>query len=242
MLSGLYSAATGMNSAAAQHEVIARNLAHANVPGFRRSVVVSQTFESAMEEARQAHILRESWGVADAAIQTDFGAGALQYTESPLDLAIQGDGFFEVAGPDGPLYTRSGTFHRNEAGELVTAEGLALQGNGGPVVIPPEISNTEISIGRDGTVSARGQQFGQINLTRFADPLALQQAGATLFSADGTFGEQAEGQIIQGARELSNVSAVEELIAMIAGLRHYEASQRALRSISDAVAQNTRPA
>jgi flagellar basal body rod protein FlgG len=241
MLSGLYSAATGMNASAAQHEVIARNLAHANVPGFRRSVMVSQTFESAMDDARQEQVEREQWGVAEAAVRTDFGAGTIQYTQQPLDLAISGEGFFELAGPNGPLYTRNGVFHLNEGGELVSSDGLVLQGDGGPVVIPPEISLQEVSIGRDGTVSARGTQIGQITLVQFADTTGLQQEGATLFSAQGTAGEAGTGEIIQGARELSNVSAVEELIAMIAGLRHYEASQRALRSISDAVAQNTRP-
>lgn len=241
MLSGLYSAATGMNASAAQHEIIARNLAHANVPGFRRSVMVSQTFESALTDARKAQVNREAWGVAEAAVRTDFGAGTIQYTQAPLDLAISGDGFFELAGPNGPLYTRNGTFHLNEGGEIVSSDGLVLQGNGGSVTIPPEISLHEVSIGRDGTVSARGTQLGQISLVQFADTSGLQQEGATLFAAQGAAPETGTGEIIQGAREMSNVSAVEELIAMIAGLRHYEASQRALRSISDAVAQNTRP-
>jgi flagellar basal body rod protein FlgG len=241
MLSGLYSAATGMNASAAQHEIIARNLAHANVPGFRRSVMVSQTFESALDDARKVQVRREAWGVAETGVRTDFGAGTIQYTQAPLDLAIAGDGFFELAGPNGPLYTRNGTFHLNEGGELVSSDGLVLQGNGGSVAIPPEISLDEVLIGRDGTVSARGTQLGQITLVQFADTDGLQQEGTTLFSAQDTALQPGGGEIIQGARELSNVSAVEELIAMIAGLRHYEASQRALRSISDAVAQNTRP-
>src|SRR5688572_15770386 len=106
MLAGLYSAATGMNAAAEQHEVIARNLAHASVPGYRREIMVSQTFEAALNAVAppSGH---EAWGVETQEVVTDFGQGPLQRTDQPLDVAIDGQGFFTVMGPDDvPLHTR----------------------------------------------------------------------------------------------------------------------------------------
>lgn len=241
MLSGLYSAATAMNAAAARHEAIARNLAHSGVPGFRRQVVVTQTFESALDAAQIPTQPMELWGVATFETVTDFGQGPLQRTEQPLDVAIDGEGFFVLEGPDGPLYTRNGAFQRSTTGELVSAEGLRVQGEGGPILIPPEVPLSNITIGADGTVQAAGTEVGRIQIVQFADPAQLRSAGPTVFSGEGLSTEPAAGRIVQGARELANVSAVEELIAMLVGMRHYEAAQRALRTISESVAQNTNP-
>lgn len=242
MLAGLYSAATGMNAAAERHEIIARNLAHANVPGFRRQLMVSQTFESAINKEFQPPSGREAWGVATMDAVTDFGQGVLQRTERPLDVAIDGKGFFTVKSPDGELlYTRNGTFERSPSGELVTSEGYTVEGEGGAITIPPEVPISRISIGIDGSVSGDGAQFGKLQLVEFADPTQLQPVGTTMFAAKDMESSTATGRVIQGARELANVSAVEELITMLVGMRHYEASQRALRSIADAVGQNTNP-
>lgn len=241
MLSGLYGAATGMNAAAAQHEVIARNLAHSQVPGFRKGLVVMRTFESALDAAQQAQVRGEAWGVALAQTATDFSPGGLQRTGAPLDVAIEGDGFFVLSGPDGPLYTRNGTFHRDEQGELVSADGLAVEGDGGAISVPEDVSTDQIVINEDGTVRAGGAELGRIQVVQFADTSRLRSAGATLFSAAGAAPEPATPKVVQGARELSNVSAVEELVRMLAGMRHYEASQRAMRSIGEAVQQHTNP-
>jgi flagellar basal-body rod protein FlgF len=242
MLAGLYSAATGMNAAAEQHEVIARNLAHASVPGYRREVMVSQTFEAALNSELPPPSGHEAWGVETLDVVTDFGQGPLQRTEQPLDVAIDGQGFFTVMGPDDvPLYTRSGGFQRSETGELVTAEGFLVQGQGGPITIPPEVPLNEVTIGFDGGVRARRTEYGKLQIVEFVEPEKLRPVGSTMFASDDLETQESTGRVIQGSRELSNVSAVEELIAMLVGMRHYEASQRALRSISEAVAQNTNP-
>jgi flagellar basal body rod protein FlgG len=243
MLAGLYSAATGMNTAARQHEIIARNLAHASVPGYRRELMVSQTFEAALGAEMVPPSGHEAWGVQAMDVVTDFGQGPIHRTEQPLDAAIDGPGFFVVAPADSDelFYTRNGTFQRSPTGELVTAEGLLVQGEGGPITIPPNISLTEISIGIDGGVRSGKTEFGKLQIADFADPTQLRPVGATMFIADDLETIDPTGRVLGGARELSNVSAVEELIAMIAGMRHYESSQRALRSISEAVAQNTNP-
>lgn len=241
MLAGLYSAATGMNAAAKQHEVIARNLAHSNVPGFRRQIMVSETFESALQTAvlPSGH---EAWGVSPKVVVTDFGQGIIQRTEQPLDVAIDGKGFFTVEGPDGVmLHTRNGAFNRNETGQLVTSEGFLVQGEGGPITIPPEVPLNQVVIGIDGGVRSKTATYGKLQIVDFADPQQLQPVGATMYFADNLESTAGSGRVLQGCRELANVSAVEELVAMLVGMRHYEASQRALRSIAETVGQNTNP-
>lgn len=242
MLAGLYSAATGMNAAAEQHEIIARNLAHASVPGYRREIMVSQTFEAALNSELPPPSGHEAWGVQTLESVTDFGQGPLQRTEQPLDVALDGPGFFTVMGPnDIPLYTRNGGFQRSETGELVTAEGFRVQGSNGPITIPPNVALNQITIGLDGSVRGNKTEFGKLEIVEFLEPEKLRPVGATMFQAEDLETEPSTARVIQGARELSNVSAVEELIAMLVGMRHYEASQRALRTISDAVGQNTNP-
>lgn len=243
MLAGLYSAATGMNTAAEQHEIIARNLAHSGVPGYRRQVMVSETFEAALGAAIAPPSGHEAWGAAKEGVVTDFGQGPIHRTERPLDVAIDGPGFFTIATANtgDVFYTRNGAFQRSESGELVTAEGHLVQGQGGPITIPPNVATNQIFIGADGGVRSDKVEFGKLQIVEFEDPSRLRPVGSTMFIADGLESSEGASRVLQGSRELSNVSAVEELVAMIAGMRHYEASQRALRSISEAVEQNTNP-
>ena len=140
MLNGLYSAAAGMDAAQARHETAATNLASAQQPGFRRTQVGRGTFEAAVlavqhQEGRDA-------GPNQSGDLLDFREGTMQLTGRGLDLAIQGDGFFVVDGPEGLLYTRNGRFFVNEASELVTVDGLPLQGTAGPIRLPPGTSTS----------------------------------------------------------------------------------------------------
>ncbi len=239
MLPGLYSAATAMQAATVNQDVVAHNLAHVAVPGFRRSVISFSTFENALQdELRTSNRL----GTAVEEIQTDFTPGKIQTTGRQLDLALMGDGFFVLDGPAGPMYTRCGVFFRDARGQLVNADGVPVQGTSGRIVVPPETAESQIVVTPDGTVIANGQPAGQLSLVRFADPAQLEAVGTTSFRApDGVATEPYEGAVVQGGRESSNVVAVEELIRMIAGLRHFEAAQRALRTISDTVEQKTNP-
>jgi flagellar basal body rod protein FlgG len=245
MLAGVYSAASGMDAAATQHEVIARNLAHAAQPGFRRSLVVYPTFESTLSTAGVSPTGREAWGVGAPRVVTDFTSGVVQHTGRTLDCAIDGDGYFVLDGPSGPLYTRDGVFQVDGQGRLVTSDGLTVQGEGGPITIPPDLSVGEIAIATDGTfsglISGAVTTFGKLKVVTFDDPTLLTPQGGVLFSAAGASPQSGDAKIVQGSRELSNVSAVEELVRMIAALRHYEASQRAMRTIAESVQQNTAP-
>lgn len=242
MLSGMYSAATALDAAATQHEVISRNLAFAHLPGYRRSVAVFPSFEAVLQQAaEQGATVQEVWGVAPPEVMTDFTPGAVQHTGRKLDFAIHGDGFFVVDGPDGPLYTRDGVFQLNADGELVTADGLLVQGEAGPIIFPPNAFIADLTVARDGTMSVGEIPIGQLRLVNFNNPAGLQFAGGSLFDGGGLSPQPAEATVQHEARELSNVSAVEELVRMITGMRHYEAAQRALTSIDDAVQQNTTP-
>ena len=242
MLSGLYSAASSLQAVAENQEVIAHNLAHVDVPGFRRRVVTFETFQNAFADLQQRAELSDSVGTHVNQIATDFSEGIVQQTGRPLDVALHGKGFFVLEGPDGPLYTRSGVFHLNSDGELVNHDGLRVNGTGGPIITPPNTVPSQIAVADDGTLRVRPSlRLGQLEIVQFDNEAGLVSAGTTLYAApDGVAVIDAEDVVVkQGARELSNVSPVDELVQMIAGMRLYEMSQRALQSISSAVEQHT---
>ena len=239
---GLYSAATALNAGQLNQEVVAQNLAHMDVPGYRRRVVALSAFEQVYQQSLSEMTTPTGLGTQVSDVQTDFTAGAMQTTGRSLDVAIDGDGFFVVDGPDGALYTRKGVFQLTADGELVTTEGMPVRGTGGPLVMPATVAPSEIQIGRDGTIRAGGQDVGQLELATFADNRQLLPVGTTLFEAPaGTDPGDGEVTVHQGVREMSNVTPVEELVRMIVGLRHYEAAQRALTTLAESVGHNTNP-
>jgi flagellar basal body rod protein FlgG len=241
MLAGLYSAATGLEAAEQLHEVVSENLAHVSVPGYRAQLVSCQTFEQLMASAMEDPS-PEGHGTLIAEFATDFTPGPTAHTGHALDVALGGDGFFELAGPDGPLFTRNGVFYVNSDQQLTNSEGLLVQGTSGPITLPDNVSTTEIHIASDGSVSAGAVAIGQLRTVRFADNSQLVRAGTTLFSAPpGMAAEAAEVPVMQGTRELSNVSAVSEMVRMIVGTRHYEAAQKALSTLDQSLGEITDP-
>lgn len=238
MLSGVYSAAAALRTAEFQQDVIATNLAHMNVPGFRRSVVSVETFaeQLAAEAANEP-----GHGNTISGLDTDFSPGPLVDTGRSLDVAIAGDGFFVVQGASESLYTRSGTFHIGEGGVLVGTHGMPVLGENGPMTVPGNVSPSQINIATDGTITAGDNRIGRLQLVRFADNAELKPVGTTLFSAGGAVLADQEVSVIQGVREQSNVEPVDELVAMILAARYHEAAQRTLKSIDDAIQQQTDP-
>jgi len=237
MLTGFYSAATALERAQQHQEIVAFNLAHAAVPGYRQRIHPAGTFESLLANAEGRP---ERLGTRSAGATIDFTPGPIAYTGAPLDLAISGPGFFVVEGPDGPLYTRAGTLSLNAARELVTSAGYPLLGAGGRIAIPENAST--ITILTDGTVLANGQAVGQLRLVEIDDPRALEAVGATLFRAPaGAISEATQSSVLQGYRENSNVDTVTQLVQLITSLRHFEAAQRALHVLSDSLQLQTRP-
>ena len=248
----LWTAATGMESQQLTLDVIANNLANVQTAGFERSRV---DFQDLVYETMQLPGTVSAQGLetpsgfqighGSRAVSTQklFVEGDLQQTRNPLDVAIEGDGFFQVTQPNGDLaYTRAGTFKKDSQGRVVTTDGFPLE---------PEISIPEdalsITIGVDGTVSVtqpgvtEPAEVGAIELARFVNPAGLQSLGRNLFlptkaSGDpiaGTPGEEGFGTLIQGFVEMSNVNVVEEMVNLIVGQRAYEINSRAIRTADE---------
>jgi len=256
MIRALYTAASGMNAQQATMDNVAHNLANVNTTGFKKSRV---EFEDLMyQETRAAGSSASSsteapvgmevgLGTRAVASTRNFSSGNLRSTGGPLDLAIEGDGFFQIALPDGTTaYSRAGTFHRDAQGMIVTSEGYALQPN---ITIPPNA--TSMSISKDGIVTAQipgqtaSQNLGTIELASFGNSPGLRPMGGNLFTATsasgdpttGVPGTDSRGTLAQGFVEDSNVSVVEEMVNMIIGQRAYEANSRVIKAADEMLQQ-----
>jgi flagellar basal-body rod protein FlgG len=256
MIRALYTAASGMNAQQLNIDNIAHNLANVNTTGFKRSRVEFEdlVYDQARVPGSPTSITGEAptgletgLGVRPVATARDFARGNLRSSSGPLDLAIEGDGFFQVTLPSGEIaFTRAGTFHLNGDGTVVTSEGYQLE----PQITIP--ANTRsISISKDGIVSvmvagqAQAQQIGTIETATFSNPAGLRALGGNLFmpttaSGDptqGSPGTDARGTIVQGFVEDSNVSVVEEMVSMILGQRAYEANSKVVKAADEMLAQ-----
>ncbi len=209
-------------------DVIANNIANLNTTGFKGESVM---FEQYLDPtARHDHFTGNDRRIAfvlDRATLQDFSQGPVQRTEAPLDVAIDGPGFFAVQTPNGERFTRAGNFHLNPQGQLVTNNGQLVLGNGGPIVFEP--TDTNIAIAADGTVSATnaaGQtgERGRLRISTFANPTQLVAQGDNLWAASPGIAPQPATpatRILQGALEKSNVHAVKEMNRMLEVTRAY---------------------
>lgn len=261
MTRALYTAATGMQAQQQNVDNIANNLANASTVGFKRTRLEFQDLlyqnlrtpgASANASTQLPVGLQIGLGARSISSERLFSQGDFKQTENPLDMVIEGSGFFQVRLANGEMaYTRAGSFHLNAEGQVVTATGESLE----PAVTVPREA-TSITIGTDGTVSvtmpgqANAQNVGQIQLASFANPAGLEAIGRNLFketaaSGSATTGSpdsQGLGRVNQGFIENSNVNVVEELVSMIAAQRAYEtnskvitAADRMLGTINQAV-------
>jgi flagellar basal-body rod protein FlgG len=252
MIRALYSAATGMLSQQLNIDVIANNLANVNTAGFKKGradfqELLYQTIRepgSASTSTTQSPTgIQVGLGVRPAAVQRLFLQGSLVQTGNPLDLAVEGDGFFQVQLQTGETaYTRAGSFKIDNQSRLVTSDGDPLE----PAITVP-LDAEEIAVGQDGIVTASlpGQsapsQIGQLQIARFANPAGMRAVGRNLSEETesggtpqvGTPGEDGRGTILQGFVEQSNVSVVEELISLIVGQRAYEVTSRAITAADE---------
>lgn len=246
MLESLYIAASGMHAQQMNVDVVSNNLANVNTTGFKKSRV---DFEDLMYRniARNNGLVgstsssyRIGLGAAIASTEKVFTAGDIKKTDGQLDLAIQGDGFFEVILPDGTRgYTRSGSFKLDEEGMLVTADGNKLSQS---IQIPPD--TTAILVGQNGEVSAtvtgevRPMNLGKIELATFQNPGGLNPLGNNLYlptaqSGDAyvaTPGERGAGKVMQGFIEASNVKLIEEMINLVIAQRAYEINSKVVQA------------
>lgn len=231
MIRGLYSAAGGMQAMSLQQDATSHNLSHAMKPGFRREIL---QFDSI---GQQQDIIAPS-----TSLHTDFTPGIHEYTGSKFDVALDGPGFFAVEGPSGTLYTRSGVFQPNGAGQLVTPDGLRVLGDGGPISIPLDSDLNRVEITPDGSIVVGGGAVAQLKVSSFDKPEQLERVGSSYFQASpDTKATESEAEVRQGYRELGNTTVVQEMVQMLAGARLFEATQKALTQIADTIALNTRP-
>jgi flagellar basal-body rod protein FlgG len=246
----MFTAATGMIGQQITIDTIANNLANVNTTGFKKSRVNFQDllYENIKPPGGQTATgttvpegIQLGHGVRPASVAKLFTPGPLIQTGNELDLAIEGDGFFQVILPDGTTaYTRDGSFRRSEDGTLLTVDGLELEPS---ISIPTDA--LQVTVSQSGVISVREpgteslSQVGTIELVRFPNPAGLdaslgrnllletEASGAPVTSEPG---EDGVGFIAQGFLENSNVQTVEEIIAMIIAQRAYEASSRVIQT------------
>jgi len=255
MTQALWIAKTGLDAQQTRMSVISNNLANVNTTGYKysRPVFNDLLYQTIRQPGAQSSQNTEipsglmlGTGVRTVSTQKFYSQGNIIQTENPLDVAITGDGFFEILMPDGATaYTRDGTFQLNSQGDVVTSNGYALQ----PAITIP--ANTQsFSIGEDGvvTVQVAGNtaptQIGTLQLSSFINPTGLQpigdnllkETGASGAATSGTPGLTGLGRTIQGSLEGSNVNVVEELVNMIETQRAYEMNSKAI-STSDQMLQ-----
>lgn len=236
MLRGLYTAGSALQSAMLNQELVADNLANATTPGYRKQ---GMTFESLVSSAGASDQPSGTPGSGGTGY-TSFEPGPLQPTGNPFDLALSGNVFFVLEGPNGPVYTRNGVFELNAQGELQTRSGLRVRGQGARLTIPADAPHVRITV--DGGVLANGVEVGRLELATFDRPQELRRAGNTLFEGPAPrTPDPGSFRVEQGYREGSNVQMVQEMVTMMVGMRQYEAAERALRSLGEAVGNNTRP-
>lgn len=255
MIKALFTSATGMNAQSTVIDNTANNLANVNTNGFKRGqadfqdlLYVNQRTPGA-DAAQGLQVptgLQIGSGARVAGITKVFTTGSLVNTQNQNDVAIEGEGFFQVSMPNGELrYTRDGALRINSVGNLVTSDGFLLNPQ---LTIPPQA--TSVSIAADGTVSVTTagvtNQIGQLTLVRFQNSAGLSAEGRNLLAESAssgapviaTPGQNGAGLLRQGFLERSNVDVVTELVNLIVAQRAYEFNTRAIRS-SDAMLQAT---
>ena len=251
MMRALYTAASGMIAQQYDIDTISNNLANVNTTGFRKNLARFQDLiyqqlrapgtpvgSSVVAVAQEVGL-----GVKIGASEKQFTQGVLQQTGNPLDVAIEGDGFFQVTLPDGTqAFTRDGSFKRDANGSIVTADGFFLN----PQITVPA-NATQVAIGQDGIVTAlipgqnAPQQLGQITVVRFTNPAGLSPQGRNLFIQTGASGAPAisvpglngTGTLQGGYTEQSNVAVVEEIVNLITAQRAYEANSKAITTADE---------
>jgi flagellar basal-body rod protein FlgF len=221
---GIYAATAGAVAQSNALDATANNIANATTTGFHGDRV---TFREALAAARSPDLSNVSAGTA----RVDNQAGAMIQTANPLDLALDGDGYFAVATPAGPRYTRAGNFQLDDQRNLVTADGFAVRGDGGaPIHVPAEA--TTIAVAADGTVSADGEAIGKLELARFL-PNQMKRAGGSLFSATGRPVTGDPPKVRTGMLESSNVNIVRGVVDLVKVSRTYESLMKMIQSYHD---------
>jgi flagellar basal-body rod protein FlgF len=220
---GLYSGVSAMRACERRLDAITANLANLDTPAYKRASTSTQAFDlglASSPEQRQV-VTRE---------RVDFTQGVLEQTGNPLDLALEGEGFFAVETPNGEAYTRNGSFHLDERGVLLSGDGDPVAWEAGRGTFAPV--GDAVSVDGSGVVRQGSNELGRIKLVDFADVQRLgRDAQGRWIAPKGAESRPAAAIVHQGARERSNAQSIEELVAMIRVQRGFESAANLLRSI-----------
>ncbi|MBX7144140.1 MAG: flagellar basal-body rod protein FlgG [Oligoflexia bacterium] len=257
MIRALYTAATGMSAQETNIDVIANNLANVNTTSFKKSRADFQDLmyqyildpgAPSSSSSNNPSGIQVGLGVKTAAVQKVFAQGDLTSTSNQLDVAIEGDGFFQVTLPDGSTaFTRSGAFQLDQNGQMVTSDGYIVAPG---ITIPNDALS--VTIGQDGTVSVlqpgntTPSSLGELTGVRFPNNAGLRAIGRNLYQETvssgspqaGRFSENGVGRLNQGFLESSNVSVVEQVVSMITAQRAYEASSKGISAADEMISSS----
>jgi flagellar basal-body rod protein FlgG len=252
VIRALSTASSGMQTQQVYIDNIANNLANVNTPGFKKTRVefqdllyerVAPVGASRLTGTAEPTYSQVGHGARLSATTRLFNQGASQITENPLDMMIEGDGFFQILLPDGSYaYTRDGTLKIDSEGNMVTSSGFRLE----PALTLPR-ETTELMVAGDGSVSVLLQaedeptELGRFELVRFQNPTGLRSIGHNLFKPTvasgipiiGNPGEEGLGTVMMGFLEMSNVNVIEEMIGMITAQRAYEINSKAVKTAEE---------
>ncbi len=239
MSGGMYLAAAGALVQQLRLEVLANNVANISTIGYKGDRSIFQipeaheppTFETPIEGIQSLSPYAPPF-----ATMIDFSQGAIRPTGNPLDVAINGNGFFSIQTPDGVQYTRQGNFTLNSEGVLITPDGHPVQGEGGEITL----AEGNVEIDQQGGVYVDGDEVGRLRIFDFTNPETLKKAGNGRFvGSDGTIAaERPEGiTLSQGYLEAANVNPVRAMTEMIETSRAFEAYQKVIQSADEATAK-----
>lgn len=235
MIKGLYAAASAMITGVYRQQAVAHDIANIDTPGFKQILTSMNEFDntSAYTQPKQnsndqvAFLGNLGLGVMAAPETTDFSQGTFKNTDSPLDLAISGTGFFRIRTPEGERFTRDGRFSKDASGQLVTVDGnLVLSTNGQPI----KLTDGDITISVNGDISVNGTAAGTIGLANFEDITTLTRDGENTFVSSATPTTTGGGTILQSTLEQSNVDSARLMTQMIEISRTYQAAQKMVQN------------
>jgi flagellar basal-body rod protein FlgF len=222
LTNALITAVDSMQNDLRYMETVSQNMVNISTPGYRRAIPVARNFDQALLDAGSAPAPATPPPAAAASV--DLSQGVAKQTGRAWDLAILGDGYFEIATPEGMAYTRAGDFALDARGRLVTQAGFAVQGMQGDLVL----NGPGATVERSGRIMQEGQPVGQIKLVRFADPKALHKTVSGLLQTAGADDAVTEShaELQTGYLEGSNVTPMREMVAMMETTRHFESAQK----------------
>jgi flagellar basal-body rod protein FlgF len=227
----LITAVQSMHNDMRYMETVSQNMVNIATPGYKRAIPVAPAFGEALRTAAEAG--GQQVAVPAVSSVLDLSAGAVKQTGRSLDLAIGGDGYFELATTDGPAYTRAGDFRLDARGRLVSQNGDPVQGLQGEIIV----NGSAVTVDASGRLFQEGQVVAQLKIVRFANPKLLSKNGAGLLKPAGTqTAELDQRSTIQaGYLENSNVMPMREMMALMETTRHFEATQKLFQGYDEAL-------